>query len=58
MQVTVYPSTAIASSVYIAKGTDSKGKPMDVRQQYTDTWVKMPDGKWQVVASHGSDIKK
>ena len=58
LQVTVYGSTAIATSVYIAKGTDAKGKPMDVRQRYTDTWVKMPDGKWQVVASHGSDIKK
>ena len=58
MQVTVYGSTAIATSVYAAKGTDATGKPMDVRQRYTDTWVKMPDGKWQVVASHGSDVKK
>jgi len=37
--------------------TDSSGKPMDVHERFTDTWVKMPDGKWQCVATHSSAIK-
>lgn len=40
------------------KGTDGKGKPMDFTEQFTDTWVKMPKGQWQCVASHGTNIKK
>jgi ketosteroid isomerase-like protein len=30
---------------------------MDVHERFTDTWVKMPDGKWQCVATHSSAIK-
>jgi ketosteroid isomerase-like protein len=43
--------------IFDAKGTDEKGKPMDVHARWTDTWAKMSDGKWQCVASHGSSIK-
>jgi hypothetical protein len=31
---------------------------MDEHERWTDTWVKMPNGSWQCVASHGSEIKK
>ena len=58
MQVTVFGDAAVATGVFLGKGTDSKGKPMDDNERFTDTWVKMPDGKWQCVASHGSQIKK
>jgi len=58
LEVVAYGDAAVATGVYIAKGTDSKGKPMDEHERFTDTWVKMPDGKWQSVASHGSTIKK
>lgn len=37
--------------------TDEKGKPMDLKARWTDTWVKMPNGAWQCVASQGSEIK-
>ena len=57
MKVTVFGDTAIATSVFNAKGTDESGKPFDRHQRWTDTWVKMPSGKWQCVASHGSTIK-
>lgn len=56
LQITVFGNTAIASMIFDAKGTDEKGKPMDVHARWTDTWAKMPDGKWQCVASHGSTI--
>ena len=57
VKVTVFGDTAIATGGSKAKGTDASGKPMDVHDRWTDTWVKMPNGKWQCVASHVSSIK-
>ena len=56
--ITVFGHTAVATMVFKSKGTDSKGKPMDVNARWADTWVKMPSGAWQCVLSQGSDIKK
>ena len=57
VKVTVFGDTAIATGGSKAKGTDSSGKPMDNHSRWTDTWVKMPSGQWQCVASHVSKIK-
>jgi Ketosteroid isomerase homolog len=57
VKVTVFGDTAIATGASRAKGTDETGKPMDTHVRWTDTWVKMPSGKWQCVASHVSSIK-
>lgn len=57
MKVTVFGDTAIASGVFNGKGTDGSGKALDQHERWTDTWVKMSNGKWQCVASHGSAIK-
>jgi len=57
VKVTVFGDTAIATGGFKAKGTDASGKPLDVNEQFTDTWVKMPNGKWQCVASHTSPVK-
>jgi uncharacterized protein (TIGR02246 family) len=57
VQVTVFGDAAIAIGGGKFKGTDSSGKPMDAHIRFTDTWVKMPDGKWQCVATHDSIIK-
>jgi ketosteroid isomerase-like protein len=58
LHITVFGHTAIATMVFRGKGTDSKGKPMDLNARWADTWVKMPDDKWQCVLSQGSDLKK
>jgi ketosteroid isomerase-like protein len=58
LHITVFGNTAVATMIFKAKGTDSKGKPMDVHARWADTYVKMPDGKWQCVLSQGSDLKK
>lgn len=58
LEVVVYGDAAVATGEFMGKGTDSKGKPLDELERFTDTWVKMPGGKWQCVASHGSAIKK
>jgi ketosteroid isomerase-like protein len=57
LKVTVFGDAAIATGTFKAKGTDSSGKPMDVKERFTDTWIKMANGKWQCVASQGSQIK-
>jgi hypothetical protein len=55
--IAVFGRTAIATMVFKSKGTDERGKPMDVHARYADTWVKMPNGTWQCVLSQGSEIK-
>ena len=57
VEVTAFGDTAIATGDFTAKGTDPSGKPLDVRERFTDTWVKMPNGQWQCVASHQSPVK-
>jgi len=57
VKVTVFGPTAIATGGSRAKGTAASGKPMDNHSRWTDTWVKMPSGQWQCVASHVSAIK-
>jgi uncharacterized protein (TIGR02246 family) len=54
VKVMAFGDTAIATGGFKAKGTDPAGKPFDTNERFTDTWVKMPNGKWQCVASHGS----
>jgi uncharacterized protein (TIGR02246 family) len=56
LKVTVFGDTAIATGTFKAKGTDPSGKPLDAQERFTDTWVKMPNGQWQCVASHGSQV--
>src|ERR1700688_2987877 len=46
VKVTVFGDTAIATGSSRAKGTNAAGKPMDAHDRWTDTWSKMPNGKW------------
>ena len=57
VQVTAFGDTAIATGGYKGKGTDASGKPFDMHSRWTDTWVKMPNGKWQCVASQDTPVK-
>ena len=57
VKVTVFGDTAIATGGFKAKSTDASGKLMDTHERFTDTWVKMPSGNWQCVASHESPVK-
>ena len=57
VKVTVFGNTAIATGDWAGKGTDENGKPVDAHERWTDTWMKMSNGKWQCVASHSSTIK-
>jgi ketosteroid isomerase-like protein len=55
LKVTVFGHTAIATGTFTGKGTIA-GKPADVRERFTDTWV-MANGKWLCVATHDSPLK-
>lgn len=57
LKVTVFGHTAIATGTFTGKGKDASGHALDVRVRFTDTWVKMPGGKWQCVATHDSVMK-
>jgi ketosteroid isomerase-like protein len=56
VKVTVFGDTAIVTGGFKGKGADGKGKPFDDHSSWTDTWVKMPNGKWQCVASQDTPI--
>jgi ketosteroid isomerase-like protein len=55
-KVQVYGNAAIATGGSVGKETDKSGT-RDIKNRWTDTWVKMPSGKWQCVASHVSNVK-
>ena len=50
-------AAAIARGGYKGSGTEPSGKPFTEHLRWTDTWVKMPSGKWQVVATQYTPIK-
>jgi ketosteroid isomerase-like protein len=57
VKVSVFGDTAIATGGFKGTGTDASGKPFDVHERWTDTWVKMPDGQWQCVATQATPVK-
>ena len=57
VKVTTFGNTAIATGSWQGKGTDASGKAVDGREQWVDTWMKMPGGKWQCIASASTPTK-
>jgi ketosteroid isomerase-like protein len=57
MKVQVHGDSAVVTGVWTGKGTDGTGKSIDGKERFADTWVKMPDGKWQCVASASAPMK-
>ncbi len=55
-KVRVYGDTAVIIGTYIYKLRD-KGNETVSESRYTDTYIKR-NGRWQVVASHLSDLRK
>ncbi len=50
-------NTAIATGMWRGKGTGADGKPIDAHERWVDTWMKMPNGKWQCIASASTAAK-
>jgi ketosteroid isomerase-like protein len=57
VKVTVFGNVAIATGAWAGKGIDGDGTRIDRRERWTDTWVRMPDGQWQCVASQQTELK-
>jgi ketosteroid isomerase-like protein len=57
VKVTAFGNTAIATGAWRGKGTQGDGKKVDARERWVDTWVKMPSGKWQCIASASAPAK-
>jgi ketosteroid isomerase-like protein len=57
VKATGFGDTVIVTGGYKGKGTDD-GKPFVEHLRWTDTWVKMPGGKWQCVATQYTELKK
>lgn len=56
IKVIGHGNTAIATGVWTGKGTDDKGKAVDTKERWADTWMRMPNGKWQCVASSSATM--
>lgn len=57
MQTSVFGTTVIVRGAHASKGLDATGKPFELSYRFTDTWVKMPNGRWLCVASHSSLLR-
>ena len=57
VKVTAFGNTAIATGPWQGKGTGSDGKAVDAHERWVDTWMKMPSGKWQCIASAAAPSK-
>lgn len=56
LDVRMQGDLALVTGLTHNKGKDDKGVAFDRKIRFTDVWVKR-DGKWQVLSSHGSDVK-
>ena len=57
VRVTVYGNVAIAIGEITGKLADKSGKVTSIDSRWTDTWIRMPSGQWQCVASQVTDVK-
>ena len=55
LKVFLYGDAAVVTGKWTGKFI-LNGKPVDTVERFTDTYVRQ-NGKWRVVASHGSEIK-
>jgi ketosteroid isomerase-like protein len=56
LKVLAFGNPAVVTGAWRGKGTEG-GKSIDAHERWTDTWIRMPNGKWQCVASHSSPMK-
>jgi len=56
VKVTVFGNTAVATGAWQGKGT-SDGKSVNAHERWVDTWMKMPSGKWQCIATASAPAK-
>ncbi len=55
MQVHTFGNTAVVTGKFQGTGKDKNGKPLNINEAWTDTWVNQ-NGKWVCVASQSTDL--
>jgi ketosteroid isomerase-like protein len=58
VKVRVYGNSAVATGAWAGKGIDGDGAKIDRSERWTDTWVRMPNRRWQCVASQQTATAK
>ena len=58
VKVTAHGNTAVATGAWRGKGVTGNGTSVDAHERYMDTWMKMPSGKWQCIASASAPEKR
>jgi ketosteroid isomerase-like protein len=58
VKVTAHGNTAVATGAWRGKGVPGNGTSVDAHERYMDTWMKMPSGKWQCIASASAPEKR
>ena len=58
LKVTAHGNTAVATGAWRGKGVTGDGTSVDAHERYMDTWMKMPSGKWQCIASASAPEKR
>ena len=58
VKVAAYGDAAVATGSWTGRGVDGDGTRIDRSERWTDTWVKMPSGAWQCVASQQTTTSK
>jgi ketosteroid isomerase-like protein len=57
MKVMVHGDSAIVTGTWTGNGTTGEGRTINGKERFADTFVKMPNGKWQCVASASAPMK-
>jgi ketosteroid isomerase-like protein len=57
LKILVHGNSAVVTGSWTGNGTDGAGKPVNAKERWADTWVKMTNGKWQCVASAAAPVK-
>jgi len=59
MNMSAYGTTVIVTGVMNAKAIEeASGSHFEIHERNTDTWVKMPNGQWQCVATQQTTVQK
>ena len=57
LKIRMYGDTAVVTGIFKGTGTASWGA-VDDHYRFTDTWVKLPKGRWQCVATQLTTLSK
>ena len=58
VKVAAFGNTVVATGAWRGKGVTGNGASVDAHERYMDTWMKMPNERWQCIASASAPEKR